>query len=333
MHMPSPIDPMRRVDGPALACDLPGAIHPHVEAARRHTERWTVELGLVDPRGRRFATMVAARFTDLAARSYAHVTAGQLELVSDFIAWLFFYDDLCDGAAFDASHDPALARLEQRLIEALHHGDVEGGDPLTRAAVDLHRRLATFVAPGWLDRIAGDMASYVAGVQWERALRSAGLSPALATYRQLRPLISAVPLCMAISAACRAPHSPALGAGPWARTLLQMANDHISWVNDVYSVERELHNGSASNLVMVLSRDHGMTIAAARDLAILECNAQVQAFVALADHARARMPEADLAYVELLAQWIRGNLDWHDESRRYRGDADLGDMALLRGAA
>jgi len=319
-----------------LHCPLAPALHPDLPIAAAHTERWIVAQGLLPLASPRLATFTSGRFSQLAARCYAHGTREELALASDWIAYLFFYDDLCDGSEFDATREAELHHLEERMLAALRHGDTsvgprDGGGPLVRASLDLHRRLVARLAPAWLDRLADDLRLYVEGVRWERSLRAAGEAPDLATYRHLRPMISAVAACVDLAVAFAAPHAPDLGRAPMLQALARMANNHISWVNDVFSFAREHRHGNDSNLVLVLSREHDLGLDRARAAAIDMCNAELAAFTATAR--RVGTDAAIVPYVDALSRWIRGNLDWHGESGRYRGTEDLSDARLLAVAA
>ena len=315
----------------SLECSLTPALHRDLPLAAARTEAWIVAQGLLAPDSPRLLTFARGRFSHLAARCYAHGTRSEVELASDWIAYLFFYDDLCDGSQFDAAREVELHALEQRMLAALRHGRGPATCPLVRASLDLHGRIAAVLDAAWLDRIADDMQLYIEGVRWERSLRAANDAPDLATYRHLRPMISAVGACLDLAVAFAAPHSPGLGRGPILSRLERMANNHISWVNDIFSVNREHCHGNDSNLVLVLAREYGISLVAAHARAIALCNAEFAAFTATAQ--RSRDDVEARPYVEALQRWIRGNYDWHGESARYLGMEDLSDVRLLASAA
>src|SRR5690348_7141434 len=79
-----------------LKCSISSAINQHVTLADQHTIDWAIKHGLVHTGGKKFERFRASQFTWLAARSYPLVSRHHLELVSDWITFLFFYDDMCD---------------------------------------------------------------------------------------------------------------------------------------------------------------------------------------------------------------------------------------------
>ena len=91
-----------------------------------------------------------------------------------------------------------------------------------------------------------------------------------------------------------------------------MANNYICWVNDIYGVDKEIAEDTTSNIVIVLAHEHGLDWAAALGRAIEMCNAELQAFLELE-----RLAASCRAYVEALESWMRGNLDWYAETKRY----------------
>ena len=325
-HKPPPqglvldFEPMSGRPGRArLTCPLEPAIHGEVEAAHRHTLSWAVELGLVHPSGTKFARFDGARFTWLAARAYPTVTLTQLELISDWITFLFFYDDMCDTQeAAEADYLDRLVAAENRLIEIGHGAAVEAGDtPLDRALADIRQRTAALAGEAWLLRLAAHIQEYIEGVRWERILRLQSRVPSLATYSKLRLLISAVFPCFDFAGLCIDGRRTDFAANVHVQQLEVMANNYICWVNDIYGVDKELSEATTSNLVIVLANEYDLSWGEALDRAIEMCNAELAAFLEL-EAALGQLSDTDCrSYVAALKAWMRGNLDWYSETMRY----------------
>jgi 5-epi-alpha-selinene synthase len=313
-----PMDPRRA--RPLLDCSLVPAINEHVTAAHAHTERWVVQRGLVHPDDRTFDGWAAARFAWLGARAYPTVSREQLELISDWLSFLFFYDDMCDTHEIgEPDYRAELGILEDRLVCIAAGSQPHAADaPLTLALQDICDRLARHLAPAWLDRFAHHLQEYIEGVRWERALRLDGGIPNIGTYSRLRLLNSAVFPCLDIAGMFIDPTDPSFVEGVYVQQLEVMANDYISWVNDIYGIDKEIREQTTANLVVVLRNQDALAWPDAVDSAIDRCNAEHEAFCSLRElvleHTDARVH----AYVHALESWMRGNLDWYAETRRYR---------------
>lgn len=306
---------------PALVCPIAPAIHPQLERASEHVIRWAVGLGLVHDSGDKFERFVAARFPWLAARAYPEVEVELLELITDWITFVFFFDDMCDTqAAVDPDYAIKLVVREQRLIDLARGGSLRDDDsPLDRALVDLLTRVARWASPAWQQRLGQHIQEYLEGCRWERLLRTQGRVPRFATYSKLRPLVSAVFPCFDFAGIGIDGTRTSFVDNVFVEQLEIMANNHICWVNDIYGLDKELAEQTTSNLVVVLAHEHGIAWDEAVDRAVAMCNSELAAFHELAEQLEA-LEDADCsAYVRALEAWMRGNLDWYDDTLRYEG--------------
>jgi 5-epi-alpha-selinene synthase len=304
---------------PRLECELAPALNEHVELAQQHTLAWAVQMGLVHGQGTKFDRFRAARFTWLAARSYPCVRRDELELISDWITFLFFYDDMCDTQeAVNPDYLERLVAAENRLIEVGYGAALRADDtPLDRALANIRERAAAFVDQAWLDRLGAHIEEYIEGCRWERIIRLQGQVPSLATYSKLRLLISAVFPCFDFAGMCIDGKRTDFADNVLVQQLEVMANNYICWVNDIYGVDKEIGENTTSNLVIVLAHQFDLDWDKALDRAIEMCNAEFEAFLALE---RLLMQLADPGcrdYVAALKAWMRGNLDWYSETMRY----------------
>lgn len=320
-------DPRYSPEGrPRLECSIVPAINPNLERAQEHTLRWVVELGLVHAQGEKFDRFVAARFAWLAARAYPQVDADQLAVITEWITFIFFFDDMCDTqAAIDPDYLVKLVAHEDRLI-ALARGasPCESDSPLDRALVDILGRVGEWASPFWQQRLAAHIQEYLEGCRWERLIRMQGRIPRLATYSKLRLLVSAVFPCFDFAGVCIDVDGrrTAFVDNVYVEQLEVMANNHICWVNDIYGLDKELGEQTTSNLVVVLASQFDLTWDQALDRAIDMCNSELEAFAELAQQL-VQLGDPDCqAYVRALESWMRGNLDWYAETRRYQLDGD-----------
>lgn len=308
-----------RGDRPRLECGLEEAINEFVEEAHEHTLRWAVESGLVQDMGSKFERFRGARFTWLAARAYPTVTRGQLELISDWITFLFFYDDMCDTQeSTEKDYLKKLVAAENRLIAIGHGAEIDDTDsPLNSALANIRDRVAEQGADAWLGRLGYHIQEYIEGCRWERFIRMQGSIPSLATYSKLRLLISAVYPCFDFAGLCIDGSRTDFADNMLVQQLEIMANNYICWVNDIYGVDKEISESTTSNLVIVLASEHDLSWEAALDRAIEMCNAELEAFMDLEQAIVALGDSESCTYIESLKSWMRGNLDWYAETVRY----------------
>ena len=331
-------DPLHRSEGPRLVCPIPPDYNSAVQAAHEGSIAWAVEIGLVEPGTPQMAVLERAHFAGLAARCYPKQSAARLRLVTDFATLVFFHDDLGDSVCGEHyERDQArLARIHAHMVEALRSGEAPADDPYLAAIVDIRERFAATIGSAWFSRLAESLDTYLQGVRWEHAVERSGRPLTLAIYRHMRPLTSAVPLFIDIGAAFESPDDATIGHQPLVRELERIANNHISWGNDIYSYDRERAHGQTANLVVALARDENLGPIEAIDRAIELCNQEMEAFTRLESRLSDLGIEGADPYVSVLARWVRGSLDWHAESFRYEETESLTaepDASVLLGAA
>ncbi len=312
-----------RGERPHLMCPIRSRLNPHVRAAHTHTLKWACRMGLVDVQGQMYGQFSQARFSWLAGRAYPNVDAGRLGLMSDWITFLFFYDDMCDTEeAIDGEYSSKLFAAEDRLIAIGLGASIEGGSPLDRALADIRDRAASIGSSEWIARLGRHVHDYIEGVRWERMLRFKGRVPTLATYTKLRLLNSAVYPCLDFAGMCVNGLRMDFATNIHVQQLEVMANNHICWVNDIYGLDKELSEHTTSNVIIVLTNEFGLSWGQAIDRAIVMCNAELDAFTELKESMIDLENPNCRAYVEALESWMRGNLDWYSETMRYGVDAD-----------
>lgn len=314
---------------PPLFCPaVPAARSDQIEQAEAHSLQWAVTFQLVQPQSKQLARLTAARLAWIAGRINPDFRFDQLTLFTDWLTWLICYDDLCDGEAL--GRDPvAWGALIQRLMAA-----VEGShkpaptDALAYALADLGRRLRGRTSTRWLDRFAHDLKQTFQANRWEAALRADGTPPDLATYTKMRLLTSAIAPCLDLMAICAGvdPQAEWLSHA-YLQQLEKMTSNHICWVNDLFGLAREIKENNPNNLVLVLQRERRLSLQAAVDQVAALCNAEMKAFLALADHFSTEeegLTTGCQRYIQRLQNWMRGNLDWYAQTERYQAKPLVG---------
>ena len=109
--------------------------------------------------------------------------------------------------------------------------------------------------------------------------------------------------------------------------------EHVAFLNDIFSAQKEDRHGFPHNLVLVIDRVLGCGVQAAVSRANAMATGAVHGFLdarrrldgnLAALGADARTAETAARYADSLAAVMRGNYDWHYASKRYTHSDELG---------
>lgn len=301
-------------------------INPHTESVVRELGEWAAYHGLaVAPRVA--SCMQRSRFNLLAGYGHASACYEGFLLTAKWCTWLFFQDDwLCDreeGCGDGIMGPAALAQAHRHLLASLRGEQPDRACPLARSIHDIGQEILAWRGRTELDRFARHVADYFWGNEWEALNRVRRETPSLSSYVKMRPHAGAAYTAfdfweivedLQLSDTLRA-------SVPFAELRL-MANNHISWTNDLYSLAKEVEEGNPNNLVLVLADERNCGIREAMRECVRMCNAEYRAFQALI----ADLPmlgfggdnDKDLRpYAERLHAWGIGNIMWSPATPRY----------------
>ena len=110
-------------------------------------------------------------------------------------------------------------------------------------------------------------------------------------------------------------------ANKTVQKLKLIANNIVAWSNDIIGLEWEMELGDVHNLVLVLQREHQLTLQEAINRAAELCNEEVRKFMDLESRRPSFGPVTDPKlqhYVLGLRYWMRGYIDWALETERYQ---------------
>ncbi|WP_341721056.1 hypothetical protein QQG74_15830 [Micromonospora sp. FIMYZ51] len=316
---------------PEVYCPFPAELSPHVDTARTHLDAWVSRHGLIHrelPR-RRFADADFARF---AAMTYPELTEPDLCLVADWFAWLFLLDDQLDDGA--VGRDPRQAGSVMADLYAVLTSDGDSfeqwrqASPIVASLADLWHRTMPRASADWRSRFVTHVAAGAIAACWEADNRAAGTVPDEQSYVENRRHTGAIYVCMDLIEVVRDIELPAevIDGEVFAGTL-RAACDVVCWTNDVYSLDKESALGEFHNLVSVVAHHERLDRPAAVAAVLRRIADATDEF--LAGEQRLLGPEfaahhAGLArYLAGMRSWMRGNLDWSRETKRYRAEQDL----------
>ncbi len=302
--------------------------NPHHAAAEQHNVAWVQRHspGMTDDDDR-LRRLRLTRFSRLAAFTYPRVGADELALICNWITWLFLHDDCyCDDGDAD---EVGLATLHQSILAVLRGAREPAARDvsLLHMLADLRRRMLAWTDAAWMSHFIVSVDRYLQSTRWEAHNRGQGVVPPLAAYLKMRCYTGAMDSvydCIVLGEHLHL--DPAVRAHTAISALEQMASNCVCWANDIFSVNKELLEHNAHNLVFVLRHEHQLTLSEAVERAVAMHDAERHAF----DWSAARLPDlrrefgpetasAVQSYVAGLRSWVRGNTAWSLETPRYKG--------------
>lgn len=302
----------------------PARLNPHTLAVVDRLCRWAARHGLAsDDRVRR--ALERAQFNVLAG--YGHPDAGEegFFLTLRWCTWLFFQDDmLCDRKPEDGGvlGPAALAEAHVGLLAALRGDRPPRGDGLATSIHEIGREIVARGGQAALDRFVGVVEDYFWGNEWEALNRVRGEVPSVSAFVKMRLHAGAAYTAFEFWEIAEPFENPSRDHVA-ARELRAMANNCISWANDLYSLRKEIHEGNPNNLALALAAEEGRGVEAAMDALVERYNLEYAAFRRLwADLTALGVPGLD-GYARRLHQWTLGNIRWSRRTLRYREELSM----------
>lgn len=314
---------------PPLHCPIPPLVSNHVEEVDERTIEWACAHGLVSD-DREKHKLREGKFGWFGARVHPHDSFDELSLVTDWLTWLFYHDDIwCDDVATKRRGDlRRFIAAHQRFIDILNGMTVrtERYGPLESSLADIQRRLLERTSIDGSQLFIRSVKDYFEGNLWEVSNHTQGIIPDMTTYLKMRPFAGGVNTCLEIGCiVTQIRLTPDVREHLYVRQLTLLANNCATWINDLFSLSKEIREGNMSNLVVTVRNERQSSLQAAINTVAEMCNAEIRAFGTLlsrfSDTPSLRFHRGThlQRYIALLERWIRGNLDWSIETKRYSG--------------
>lgn len=322
---------------PELVVPLPEEINPRLDEVGNGVA-WAEDMGLLSSPDavERFSRH---RFARLAARTYPRAERYELELMVDWMNWMFLFDDQADDTPWGA--DPVeWRRRAVPCFDVLEQPDVDNRalPPLARGLGDLMRRSGVGMSEGWHDRLCHHVASGMRAFQTVATARQERRAPDMASFLEGRRDSAALKIVFDLAE--RVEHveiPPSLYESPEFQELWRGACDTVAWLNDLYSLRKEAVGGEVYNVVLVIRRAMGCSLQEAVDRAVDMVHARVATYMAARRLVEHLLAASDLSAdvrdgvrgcMDIYASWMRGNLDWSRETVRYTENATTRSGAL-----
>jgi germacradienol/geosmin synthase len=313
----------------------PARRNPHLAAARTHAKEWARGMGMLDGSGVwDEAAFDAHDYALLCAYTHPDASGPELDLISDWYVWVFFFDDhFLD--TYKRGRDLAgakeyLDRLPSFMPPEPTGETPEPAGPVERGLADLWPRTVPAMSADWRRRFAESTRNLLEESLWELANISAGRVPNPIEYIEMRRKVGGAPWSADLVEHAVGAEVPAEIAGTRpVRVLRDTFADGVHLRNDLFSYQRETQDeGELANGVLVLERFLGWDPQRAADAVNSLLTSRLHQFENTAVTELAPLFEeyrldpaargSALRYVKGLQDWQSGGHEWHLRSSRYR---------------
>lgn len=294
--------------------------NPLSDDAENEVVDWLWRIGMVtsDAQEKHLRSFAYGRYHALSTPTLAFtgLVTGMM-----WFCWGSLADDQYDNYTGPDSSD-RLRRTVGELTEIMRRDEpispTRLTNPVTRGFADLWARLVVDLPAAGRRRIGRHFADYMHGIAIQNGYHVRGRIPDLATFVPLRRNTIAMVFQADVSAAIG---GYAIDEHVWRCHSLRSAvlafADVLAWHNDIYGLEKDIADGQTCNIVRVLARDRGISLAEATDLALALAKERQAAFLS---HER-RLPASARALAQDMRAYAYANVVWVRETRRY--DLDI----------
>ncbi|WP_019853176.1 family 2 encapsulin nanocompartment cargo protein terpene cyclase [Actinopolyspora mortivallis] len=330
---------------PEFYLPWPARLNPHLQRTREHSTEWARRMEMVTPGGApgssgEFAwdesTFDSADYPLLCAYTHPDATATDLDLITDWYVWVFYFDDHF-LEHYKHTGDLAGARRYLAGLSAFMPTDPsehvpEPRNPVEWGLVDLWSRTAPSMSTDWRNRFAEATRNLLEDCVWELTNITQGQVPNPVDYVEMRRKVGGAPWSAGlVELAARAEIPARIAASRPMRVLTDTFADGVHLRNDLFSYQRETQQeGELNNGVLVMETFFATSTQRAAELTNDLLTSRLEQFdntaltevPALCDEhgldpdERARV----LAYVKGLQDWQAGGHEWHTQSSRYMNE-------------
>lgn len=275
--------------------------NPLMESVEGGTRAWIEKFDLVDAAGEREA-LFSAGCGSYAALTMPRARSRELQMCSDYFAWLIAFDDAVGETATD---DELISIMNDYSWTVLRRRPRRSHDKFSAAIIDIAQRGYHGEACGkWAAGFMAGVQRYMLGCVQEARWRALGCCPPQAAYDALRlhtigmdPIYSIIELASDRSIDGRT-------AGIAAH-----ASHACAWANDYHSLDVRNVHGDPFNLASVYVCDEKMSLRDALAKVVERYDAKVSYLEATIDRSHSLQ--------RAIMECVLGNAAWYASSPRY----------------
>ncbi len=343
---------MQPYELPDFYLPYPARLNPHLDMARVHTKAWAREMGILDaPPGEPGADIWdeakfdSMDFALLCAYTHPDAPSDELDLVTDWYVWVFYFDDHF-LEVYKRSHDQTGAKEYLDGLPAFMPIDLtdcppEPTNPVERGLIDLWARTVPMRSMEWRRRFFTSTKNLLYESTWELSNISGSRLPNPIEYIEMRRKVGGAPWSADLVEHAAFVEVPVrIADSRPMRVLKDSFADGVHLRNDLFSYQRETQQeGEINNCVLVLERFFDVSPQRAADLTNDILTSRLQQFEntaltelpALFEEFGLSLPEREsaLLYVKGLQDWQSGGHEWHMCSSRYMNETANREPSVL----
>ncbi|HEY2577606.1 MAG TPA: germacradienol/geosmin synthase [Streptosporangiaceae bacterium] len=320
---------------PDFYLPYPARLNPHLDGARQHTKEWARTMGFFElAQGHHIWDETDLDRHDyglLCAYTHPDCDAPELNLITDWYVWVFYFDDHF-LELYKRTQDTAAAKAYlDRLRDFMPVVGVdmpEPGNPVERGLADLWPRTVPAMSRDWRARFVTTTTNLLEESLWELANISQARVANPIEYIEMRRKVGGAPWSANLVEHATAEVPAPIAATRPIRVLGDTFADAVHLRNDLFSYQRETEQeGEINNGVLVFERFFGLDTQQAADAVNDLLTSRLQQFEHTAltelpplftEHAVPPAGQAaTLSYVKGLQDWQSGGHEWHLRSSRY----------------
>ncbi len=347
---------------PDFYMPYPARLNPHLEAARVHSKAWARDMGIIGSSPQAGAEaghdpiwdehdLDSHDYALLCSYTHPDASAPELDLVTDWYVWVFFFDDhfleIYKRTRDMAGAKQYLARLHAFMPITPAGPPPAATNPVERGLADLWVRTIPGASVAWPGRFVASTQALLDESLWELANIQRDRIANPIEYIEMRCKVGGAPWSAnLVEHAVDGEVPDEIAASRALRVLRDTFADGVHLRNDLFSYQREVEDeGENANCVLVLERFLGVDPQRAADLtnAILtsrlhqfENTALTEVPAVCDEHHLSPAERARVArYARGLQDWQSGGHEWHMRSSRYmnQGGAAAQDAGPRAGLA
>jgi germacradienol/geosmin synthase len=329
---------MQPFELPDFYMPYPARLNPHLEGARTHTKAWAREMGILSEKNTKGELIWDEHDLDshdyalLCAYTHPDCSAQELDLVTDWYVWVFFFDDHF-LEVFKHTKDwkgakEYLARLSAFMPVHPAGTPPTPRNPVERGLANLWARTVPTASVDWRVRFVESTRHLLDESLWELANIQEGRVANPIEYIELRRRVGGAPWSANLIEHAVGEVPAAIAGTRPMLVLRDTFSDGVHLRNDLLSYQREVEQeGENANCVLVLERFLGVDAQTAAELTNdlltsrlhqFENTALVELPPLLEEHRLDPISRLNvLKYVKGLQDWQAGGHEWHMRSSRY----------------
>ncbi|KAJ6012622.1 hypothetical protein N7522_002977 [Penicillium canescens] len=250
-----------------ITIPFPSSASPDLDRARKRHLIWVADLGLWSSSSVE-AAYKAADFPRFAAYTYPWAHGPDLDLITDFIGYVWLWDDSIDKPGIRNASPKQTATTLDTYRSVLNGLPTQIPEiPLVTAWRQLLDRVHKRTSEAWCHRHRVRWENTFKAFQQEADNNSRGITPTFDNYLQMRRAAGGVGTCLDRVEAIGNFELPThVHTDRMFLSLRQNEEDIVDMINDLYSARNEWIDGNTDNIVHVLAHQEQCSWTHAREI-------------------------------------------------------------------